>query len=218
MSSKLYCHIGMQKAGSKAIQHFSATNAEQLFAQGFRYPRNLCKGVWHRDVFTNYSALIDERIGKHVRRPQSVVLSFERAYDAPDELIERLAKHADELHVLLVVREPVSWVNSWMNQIAKAHRSPYVNFEGFYPDAPNIAKLLDVDGHLSRWEAKTTADRIQVVEYDPKGDVVEPYLAWLGVDPDRNRFEPVEGDPNKALDEASIRVFLEVKRRSEQLD
>ncbi|MEO1102130.1 MAG: hypothetical protein AAFW98_00105, partial [Pseudomonadota bacterium] len=181
MSSKLYCHIGMQKAGSKAIQHFSAVNAEELVARGYRYPRDLGKGVWHREVFEGFSNVVAERIQRLCEANPSVILSFEKAYTANDNLIDELAGCADEMHVLFFVREPVSWVNSWINQIVKAHRSPHRSFAEFSVDQRSTANALDIEQHLARWEARTTRERITAIEYDSVGDVVLPYLDWLGI-------------------------------------
>lgn len=219
VSCKLYCHIGMQKAGSKAIQHFSVDNREALGALGITYARNTERGVWHRKLFTEYDDAMDDKVKAIMARHDTVVLSFERAYLAPKLVIARLAQLSSQMHVLFVVREPVSWLNSWINQIVKAHRSTYQQFLSQTVDTEAVREALDVDRQLMRWEEFAGRERITVVDYNAHDNVIEPYMDWLGIDPAlRDRFTMANDDPNRALDEASLRVFLEVKRRAGEVN
>jgi len=214
VKSEIFCHVGMQKAGSKAIQHFSAQNHEALRERGIHYPREVNRGAWHRKLFLDYDAEMDAMVHRLSCTGERLVLSYEKAYVAPDAIIERLAAHGSALHVLVLVREPVSWVNSWINQVVKAHRSTYRHFANFSVDNQGISDVLSIDRHLARWEAFTPAERITAVEYDPGADVLGAYLDWLGIaDGAGNGFDTTPGDPNRALDARSIRVVLEVKRR-----
>ncbi len=219
MGCKLYCHIGMQKAGSKAIQHFSVNNKDALKAVGITYARSTERGVWHRKLFTEYDDKMDDVVKTLMRRNEVVVLSFERAYLTPKLVIARLASLASEMNVLFVAREPVSWLNSWINQIAKAHRSTYEQFLSQTHDTGAVRDALSVDQQLARWEEFTERSRITVVDYGAHESVLEPYMDWLGIAPDvRATLTHGEDDPNKALDEQSLRVFLEVKRRAASID
>jgi len=211
---KLYCHIGMPKAGSKAIQHFSVNNKDALGTLGITYARNAERGVWHRKLFTEYDDAMDDMIAATIANSDVVVLSFERAYLVPKLIIARLASLASEMHVFFVVREPVSWLNSWINQIAKAHRSTYEQFLTHSRDAGAVRETLVIDEQLARWEQFTDRSRITAVEYAAHDNVIVPYMDWLGIPAEaRDGLTFGNDDPNKALDESSLRVFLEVKRR-----
>lgn len=206
----------MQKAGSKAIQHFSVDNKEALGALGITYARGgVDRGVWHRRLFTDYDDEMDDLIKSIMRRHDKVILSFERAYLAPKLIIARLASLASEMNVFFVVREPVSWLNSWINQIAKAHRATYQQFIDQTTNSEAVREALAIDEQLARWEEFTPRERITAVEYAAHDNVLDPYMDWLGIPPsERARFKLSGDDPNRALDEASLRVFLEVKRQA----
>lgn len=205
----------MQKAGSKAIQHFSVDNKEALGALGITYARGVDRGVWHRRLFTEYDDEMDDRIKAIMRRNDVVVLSFERAYLTPKLIIARLASLASELNVFFIVREPVSWLNSWINQIAKAHRATYRQFLDQTNNSDAVREALSIDMQLARWEEFTDRSRIRAVEYAAHDNVIHPFMDWLGIAPDaRAAFDLSSDDPNRALDEASLRVFLEVKRQA----
>lgn len=219
MGCKLYCHIGMQKAGSKAIQHFSVDNRDALKGFGITYARNTERGVWHRKLFSEYDDKMDDIVKGLMARNDVVVLSFERAYLTPKLVIARLASLASELNVFFVVREPVSWLNSWINQIAKAHRSTYEQFLMQTHDTGAVRDALSVDRQLARWEEFTDRSRITAVEYSAYDNVLDPYMDWLGLTAGQRQGLRLGGDdPNRALDEQSLRVFLEVKRRAANVD
>ena len=219
MGCKLYCHIGMQKAGSKAIQHFSVDNKDALKGFGITYARNTERGVWHRKLFSEYDDRMDDIVKGLMARNDVVALSFERAYLTPKLVIARLASLASEMNVFFVVREPVSWLNSWINQIAKAHRSTYEQFLSQTRDAGAVRDALSVDRQLARWEEFTDRSRITAVEYSAHDNVLDPYMDWLGIPPEKRPDLTIgSDDPNRALDEQSLRVFLEVKRRSGHVD
>lgn len=213
------CHIGMQKAGSKAIQHFSLANQDALSKHGVTYARLTEKGAWHRTLFKDYDDTIDDAVAGLCRDHGRVVFSFEKAYVVDDDVIRRFTGHGASCHVFFVVREPVSWVNSWMNQIVKAHTSSHRQFKRFAVGSDNIAAVLSVDQQLARWETVVGRDNITAIEYIPQVNVLDAYLEWLQIGDDaRADFDFAPGDPNRALDERSIRVFINVKRRAQKLD
>lgn len=219
VGSRLYCHIGMQKAGSKAIQHFSVDNKAALKAHGFNYPRALEPGVWHRKLFTEFDDAREAALAEVMARSETVVLSFERAYLVSERTIARLAALASEMHVFFVVREPVSWLNSWINQLAKAHRSDYRRYLDQNHDSPAIGEALSIDKVLARWEGFAGRDQITAVEYEAYQDVLSPYMDWLGIaDGERAGLATNGGDPNRALDGRGFRVCVAVKRLADGAD
>lgn len=208
----------MPKAGSKAIQHFSFENQDRLKALGYHYPTGNHPGNWHRNIFVNYNDEQDARLKRLCKRHERVILSFERGYVMSDETVRRMCSHADELYILFLVREPVSWVNSWINQIVK-NMGPNQQFANFSIHSKAVRELLSPMEQLARWEAYTVPERITVREFDPKSDVVVSYLDWLKVpETDRAAYKSVEDDPNKGLDPKGLRVFLEVNRRAGDTD
>lgn len=203
----------MEKAGSKAIQHFSKENFATLNRAGFRYPLRLGPGVWHKQLFRGYSSKMDKRIEQLAKSDRSVILSFEKAYIAPDSLIHDLARHFDEMHVLFIAREPVSWVNSWMNQLIKAHKTPYKQCVSFSAASTSAREALVLDEHLARWERFAGPQRVTVIEFRKEVNVLDAYQDWLGLPEDvREAVHLPTEYPNEALDERGVRVFLEVKR------
>ena len=86
-------------------------------------------------------------------------------------------------------------------------------------DDPAVRDALSVDRQLARWEEFTDRSRITAVEYSAHDNVLDPYMDWLGIPPEKRPDLTIgSDDPNRALDEQSLRVFLEVKRRSGHVD
>jgi len=209
---KLYLHIGMQKAGSKAIQGFLTTNPDRLSRHGIDGAYDLKGGIWHQALFMAYDDAQDARMAALAQRAEAAVLSYEKAYCAESETISRLAAHASAIQILFVIRPPAPWLNSMKNQIAKAHRPRISDWEALSVKDGVLNEALRVAEHLNRWEQIVGRDAITVTQFTPRADIVAPFLHWLGLPADAHPGPPGT-NPNPGLDARSIRIMLEVKRQ-----
>lgn len=209
----LFVHVGMQKAGSKALQTFMRSNAARLAQLGFDYPDDLSKGVWHRDLFTDFDPSKAQRLSNHLAAGRHVILSLENAYLTDASLIEQLTRGASDVRLLMFLRAPASWLNSFKNQLVKAHRVTYDECNGFDVTGARIRDIFDIEQHLRRWSAHAPVGEIRLEPYTPSTDVIRAATDWLGIgDPLSAGLKISDHNPNKALSLHGLRVLYEVKR------
>jgi hypothetical protein len=208
-----FFHIGMQKAGSKAIQRYLVQNSETLNSRGLDCALDLRAGVWHEKIFTSYDDTTDERVSALANRSLGAVLSFERAYATPNRTIERLLSHGRSAKALFFCREPIAWANSLKNQVLKAHRTRISDWQALTPVSGRLAVGLASETHLERWESFLGRSAIRAVAFNPQTDVIPVFADWLGIAAEATATEPApQQSPNMALDAFGIRVMLEVKK------
>tara|TARA_R110002049_G_scaffold10127_3_gene50467 strand:+ start:178516 stop:179466 length:951 start_codon:yes stop_codon:yes gene_type:complete len=209
-----FLHIGMQKAGSKAIQRFLGQNSDFLKGRGLDCALDLRSGIWHEHIFTNYDGATDEKLNAMTYLSPAAVLSFERAYAAPNQTIEALLSHCRSAKVIFFCREPVAWANSMKNQVLKAHRTRLSDWQALTFESGRYTVGLESGAHLERWEQMLGRSAIRSVAFKPQINVVPVFADWLGVPAETLASDsaPLE-NPNRALDAYGIRVMLDVKRR-----
>lgn len=216
---KLYIHLGMQKCGSKAIQQFSVANSAPLADMGYLYPEELSTGAWHRQLFREFGAKHDDLLSKLSKQDKKVILSFEGAYQAPADIIQKITRYAFEVNLLLLVRRPEDWCNSFINQLAKSHRSRFRQFNEFDVRSKPMRERYELSQHLERWKANSDVRKIDVLAYSKARSSVDQYLDWLGIGEEKKgdlTFSTVS--QNRSLDKRSLRIILEIKRRVEKED
>lgn len=115
------------------------------------------------------------------------------------------------LYPLLFLRDATDWLNSFYNQLIKAHRVPWADIAGFSIDDPKIQSMLSIDEHLERWaERCVSASDLSVVKYGRDMDLQRVFETWTG----RVLGSTYCGaNPNPAADLSSLRILSEVKRR-----
>ncbi|AXS39083.1 hypothetical protein D1F64_02165 [Breoghania sp. L-A4] len=121
------------------------------------------------------------------------------------------------LNLLLYVRHPVDWINSFFNQVIKAHRVTITDIDTFSIENDRLANFLDIETHVARWRTHGGDPTITVRPYTHRTDVIGTFLDWIGAEKrglsPRSVASDFSVDPNPAADETSLRVLLDVKRR-----
>lgn len=209
MTTRLYIHAGMQKAGSKAIQALCAEAAESLAEAGFKYADTGRHGNWHRGIFEDLSGFAQPLLAEAGDCGRALIISYEEMYLWSGGEIRRLAALFDKVRVLLVRRDFTSWVNSFVNQMIKAHRVSFADIERLLSKPDELAQRGDLDDHARRWRSALGAQAVEVVNFPRgEGDIRHEFCRWLDLSIDI----PPTPNANPAADIGSLAVMYEVKR------
>jgi hypothetical protein len=208
--SPVFAHIGMPKSGSKAFQRFIGENQHALQQAGIARPNPKTADRWDRNIFEGKGLDRLERVQSQTAGQQAVLITYEGGYIAPDEVIGKLAR-IGQLKPLMFLRDAVSWTNSFLNQLVKAHRVPWDEIERFSIDDALTVRWLDIEGHLARWRGFCQSDAdILVVPYHyaiSHADVLQRWTGCAAAD------APAAANPNPAADVWSLQVLCGVKKR-----
>ncbi|PWV99012.1 hypothetical protein DFR52_104303 [Hoeflea marina] len=210
----LLIHIGTTKTGSKGIQTFLQRNQQILLRYGCVWPTEGRDGNWHRPLVFDFDPAMIPVLAGQVAEASHAVISFENLYEAGDSLIEHLSRLSDAPTVLLFVRNPVDWVNSFLNQMVKSHRRSIRDIDGFAWNDAGLSNRFDVESHLRRWERVFGRQAIRVVPYSRQRSSVMPVIECLDL-PEAALAEltfPAE-NMNKAADISSLRVLYRLKQQ-----
>lgn len=205
----------MAKTGSTALQKFLDANSVALEKHGFRYSKAFRKAHLHRVLFQSFDIEKENTLREEYIQNSELILSFEDALVSPSSTIEGLARVADEIKIICYVRDPVHWLNSFLNQLIKVATVSYGQISEFLVDQEkNRVSRMDVGRHLERWESVVGRSNICVVPYDPTIRVIGSFLDWIGIpDTARKKFTFLTDNPNKAADIRDLKIILEIKRR-----
>jgi len=208
-TAKIYVHIGMQKAGSTAFQKTIAANAPHLAAAGLVWPSSGRAGTWHLPLLEDEGLRFVEPLKSELAGAKGAVISYEGGYLAPDAVISGLAS-AGRLNPLMLAREPVGWLNSFFNQLIKAHRVPWGEIRDFDIDAPRSSRALAIEPHVERWARRCDKpDDFLVIEYERAIRFSDVFRRWTG---HSLLSGGVSENPNPAADVSSLRVLAMIKR------
>ncbi len=207
-------HGGMQKAGSKAIQRFLHDNSAMLSGLDVHVSEAGCEGRWHRPFFESCEASYLDVLRAELDRSQFVILSYEEFYLLSTDRIEKLIQVDPEIRLLVFERDPDEWIQSYFNQLVKAHRVRYDQVMAFTPETEDVRNRLGVKSHLRRWASVVGSENVTRKSFRLQTDVVLDLIEWMGIpDEVRQSFVRDFTNPNLAADQYSLRVLIEVKRR-----
>lgn len=212
MNRRLYIHGGMQKAGSKSIQSFSASETDLLGSRRLRYATTGRDGIWHRPVYEAAAEHI-RALGREADETQrDLLISYEEMYLWPDAQIRGIQSVFDQVELFVVRRSFTPWLNSFVNQMIKAHLVTAEEIDEALEKPSALARRADVDHHVERWRLLLGDNAVVVADYPEagSGDVLQSFADWLDVN-----FDGVPNNlknPNPAADLHSLSILLEVKR------
>lgn len=205
----VYAHIGMPKTGSKAFQGIISKNQKRLNKADLIWPETAGHTTWHREIFESKEPADFTVLEAEISSKYSPILSYEGGYIAPDWVIEKLSE-IGRLKPLIFVRDPIDWLNSFYNQLIKAHKVRWAEIESFSIDKQSVTNWLDIESHLSRWAAHCEkASDLQVAKYHYYVDFKKVFENWTGVALKEWR-KP--SNPNPAADLGSLRVMSRIKQ------
>lgn len=207
---ELILHIGTEKTGSKALQHFLLNNEKALKEHGCLYPKTYRQGLWHNKIYGGLNQKIADELKAEFEGFRCAFITWEAAYHhTPAQVMERLRSLGESVTILFYVRNHVEWINSAYNQLFKAHRQAVSVINNF---SYRLQKF-DLNFHLLRWEQFFRPEQMKIVRYEPNSPPYGPVLDIMGI-PEIARKQmiyPCE-NPNRAADLRSIRILYYLKQ------
>lgn len=217
--TRVVVHIGAAKTATTYIQHSLYDNEVGLREYGVYLPkagrfRFSEKTVLHHNLAWEYlePARFDSKAGgwdallEEVRGVEAdvVLLSSEAlermTYSKPQrELLEaQLQRISDDVTILYVVRDQLSYLNSLYNQNIKSFRL----VETFNDYATRILQTgqLDLDNRFKSWYSSDTLT-FMAVHFDTltEGNVLQNFLKAAGIDIPRDRLTRPRDVSNESL-------------------
>jgi len=183
MARRAFLHVGTAKSGTSFLQDLWWRHRDELHAQGLLLP-----GRGRRDHFTaaalvkGMTAVVDD-LDQRDREVWSRILDETRAWtgdvlvsnehfsdtpaDAARAALSDLASAADEVHVVVTVRDLGRVLPSaWQQRVKMGARMPYRKFLGSVRREDGDQKFWryqDVPGILDVWSAGLPGERVHVV-------------------------------------------------------
>jgi hypothetical protein len=208
--------LGMQKTGSKARQEFFRRELHRIRNHRAVYPAAGREGVWHLPLYLSLlnadrSAL--EAVASETRgRPDAdlAILSYEELYRLEDAQIRWLKESLSDVVVVVFLRRQDQLVNSFHNQLHKAHRVPLSGLEAFEAHMLEYNPAYDHKATLARWTRVLGRGRVRPVVFTKSDSAVRAFARHAGLDVDFDGF--VDEYPNRAMDAFGLAVLRWVKR------
>jgi hypothetical protein len=202
-------HIGSSKAGSTTIQKFLGANADALRRAGADYP-NICQANRGSHVnlyyelkghpnfkpeFGSMFQLID-RLRRH-EYGTTILSAEELQRSKPREvavLKEQLVAVDKDIQIKLIIRDLVDFMPSTYSQETKVGENA-LDFDTFFHGCVRRRGKAFMDA-ARVWGDAFGWDRLSVRVLDRNlllnGDLVDDFLAGVGIDPTGNEFERPE--------------------------
>ena len=141
-------HIGVAKTGSKALQTFLSSELVRLHGEMGFYPTSGRAGIWHEPLHDellagNTSALAAAVSEATSQSARLTFLSYEGLCDLPTPGIRDLQQKVGSAKIVLFLRRQDQIVNSFYNQLIKAHRSTIEDIERFEQQLGSYLQTFD---------------------------------------------------------------------------
>lgn len=208
MSKRLILHLGTQKTGSKAVQHFLGKHERLLRENDMEVFRGGYNGIWHQEFFLDFKHEYLTQLHEALKSHQQII-SWENAFSFPDLVYDYLA--TENALFILFLREPSDWMNSFLNQMVKAHRisaaeiDSFSSINAFYP----LRNLIEFGERLER-QRKVP---MHIVKYDKGQNSIAKFLELIGIAHEDAIDRTIGESRNLALNSFGLRIFYSAKKR-----
>ena len=208
-------HIGVAKTGSKALQTFLSTELFRLQGVTGVYPSNGRAGIWHEPLHDDLLAGDTSSLAAAVTEAESqgaglAFLSYEGLCDLPTPAIRDLRQKVGSAKIVLFLRRQDQLVNSFYNQLIKAHRSTIDDIEQFEQRLGSYQQVFDYRIILEKWSSVFGRANLRPVIYDKTRSSVVGFFEALGLPVTYDDHRPTVA--NQALDALALSVFRHIKR------
>ncbi|HYN07792.1 MAG TPA: sulfotransferase [Vicinamibacterales bacterium] len=207
-------HIGVAKTGSKALQTFLSSELFRL--QGVRgfYPANGRAGIWHEplydDLLAGSTSALDAAVTEaESQAAQLAFLSYEGLCDLPTPSIRDLRQKVGSAKIVLFLRRQDQMVNSFYNQLIKAHRSTIEDIEQFEQQLGSYQRSFDYRFILEKWSSVFGRANMRPVIYDKTRSSVVRFFEALGLPITYDDHCPIIA--NAALDAQGLSILRHIK-------
>ena len=207
-------HIGMQKTGSKAIQHFLANEADKIRDVRLCFAPQGREGIWHLPI---YSALLEgdasqlqAAVSETNERDWDIgVFSSEDFFQLPPKSIQLTHEILGDAQIILFLRSQPDLINSLLNQFAKAHRVSADEVAAFERELGKYDPEFDYRAVISKWSDVFGRQAITPVIYEKGVDSVQLFCHAIGVAIPSTYQRTI--NPNPALSKSAYDAFVGAK-------
>ncbi len=208
-------HIGVAKTGSKALQTFLSTELFRLQGVTGVYPSNGRTGIWHEPLHDDLLAGDTSSLDAAVTEAESqgaglAFLSYEGLCDLPTPAIRDVRQKVGSAKIVLFLRRQDQLVNSFYNQLIKAHRSTIDDIEQFEQRLGSYQQSFDYRIILEKWSSVFGRANLRPIIYDKMRSSVVSFFEALGLPVTYDDHRPIIA--NQALDALALSVFRHIKR------
>lgn len=205
MSEKVVLHIGSDKTGSSAIQHYLHENGKSLRDAGCTYPNVGLQGSHHYGVAISHgfsTAQFDARLNTLLRSKimnfsgKSILSSEHFWYAVNAEPMGNLSATLKDLPVQIV---------AYLRNHADYHISSakeHIKWGGMFGPVfhQHLWKRADYEGILNRWQRAFPKSEFSVLSYDREcDDVVSSFLRMVGVSARARKSVRINPTPSDQL-------------------
>lgn len=208
-------HIGVAKTGSKALQTFLSSELFRLQGVTGVYPSNGRTGIWHEPLHDDLLAGDTASLLAAVTEAESegaglAFLSYEGLCDLPPSSIRDLRQGVGSATIVLFLRRQDQLVNSFYNQLIKAHRSTIDDIEQFEQRLGSYQQSFDYRIILEKWSSVFGRASLRPVIYDKTRSSVVSFFEALGLPMTLDGHRPIVSNP--ALDAQGLSIFRHIKQ------
>lgn len=215
--------LGLPKTGSKARQLIFLNDLRRIREQRAVFPESGRDGPWHRPLYEALAAgerasldSVMAELAEQTPTPDVVILSYEELYLLDQTRIEWLRDAFHDLTAVIFLRRQDQIVNSFHNQLHKAHRISIEDIETYEANMLNHDIRYDHQATLMRWMSVLGRDALRPVIYDKQASSALAFFEAAGIALDMSGH--VEQRPNRAIDGYGMSVLRWVKRLAPSKD
>lgn len=244
MARRAFLHVGTAKSGTSYLQDLWWQHRDALRGRGLLLPGGTTRDHFHAAALVKGMDAIVERLDDQRRGtwerlvaetrewPGDVLISHEHFSDSPADAAARalagLAGAADEVHLILTVRDLARVLPSaWQQRVKQGARQPFGAFLATVRrerDDQKFWRYQDVPGILDRWTVGLDPAHVHLVVVPPSGaprdELWRRTGAVLGVDVADLDTEARRTNVSLGIVEAELlrRVNAEIPREQRTVD
>lgn len=209
-------HFGIHKTGSKSLQKTISEAAQRN--SSLLATTSSGGATWHKPLHEELLSGSNREL-EALRRVWSNssanygFVSYEGFFELPDECAQRLVRVVEPTLSIIFIRDQASYLNSFMNQVIKAHRTTWDDILAQERAGRHLRPHLDFATMLRRWQSLLPDRTLRPIVYEPSEDSVRSLVKQTGLP-----LGPAElansHSINHALDAFGLAVIREAKRRT----
>jgi hypothetical protein len=179
-------HIGIQKTGSKALQDFLSTHANEVQGASVLFATSGRENIWHEPIYTSLEIGDGQKLDDAQEELKNSgkdlgILSCEAFSLLSTSAIELIVRKISNPKIVVFLRRQDDFCNSWINQLVKAHRTAFSDVRAFESSLREYSQQLDFRLLIQNWARIFGEENIIPIIYKKHKDTVKSFLDSLGL-------------------------------------